>query len=182
MRRVMGLLIGASLVGVTALVGAETGQMLLTRVNWPGCEKVFMHESIYLSSAPNDQALHQAKSAGVHMVINLVEPYEQRWDERTAAESLGMDYKVVPVSVTHPSDASVERFMKIMNEVNDRQLLIHCDAAGRALAMWAIYLGCAKGYTPQAALAQAEQAGLSHEGLKKFVLSYLERHAATARS
>jgi len=104
-------------------------------------------------------------------------PAEQQWDEASAVNELGLRYMNIPIDVEQPNEAAVAWFLTVVQDVNARDLLIHCDVGGRALAMWAIYLGMCKGYTPEAALAQAKQAGLKHRGLQRFVLAYLKQHA-----
>ena len=196
----VGLLIASAVV-----VQAETLQAV--RVTWPGIHTVWQHGTMYFTSEPTAQGLAAAKQHGVSTVVNLmtseeidapqpaVKPVLRPWwvdmldrpapkkvesvKEAQAAQALGLRYEHVPVDVKAPSEDSVARFLNIVKEVNSQNLLIHCDVGGRALTMYAIYLGTCCGYTPEAAVAAAEKAGLKHEGLKKFALAYLKRHAVS---
>ena len=186
--------------GMCSTVTADGPAPLAQSVQWPGVRTVWQHGTMYFASAPNAEGLAHAKEQGVTTVINLMTssenpllmsstgekhwfayaleyyfPQLKRWNEAQTAKELGLRYEQIPLDVDHPDPAAVQRFMTIVQEVQAKQLLVHCDAAGRALTMWAIYLGTAGGLTPQQALAQAESAGLTHEGLKQFVLSYLEQ-------
>jgi protein tyrosine phosphatase (PTP) superfamily phosphohydrolase (DUF442 family) len=171
---------GALLVVAAGGAAAQTLAGQLTPVTWPGMDAVWRDGSLYVSSWPSREGLEQARAEGVQTIIDLTEPQEQegRFSEAQAAEWLDLRYENVPLSVHAPTDEAVARLLSIVQEVNAKNLLIHCDAAGRALAMYAIYLGTAGGYTPKAALAVAERAGLTHAGLKRFVLEYLSRHSA----
>jgi protein tyrosine phosphatase (PTP) superfamily phosphohydrolase (DUF442 family) len=200
MRRENAWTVGALLLGIMTSAGAELGPPLLTSVTWPGVDTVWKRDTMYISSVPSEEGLRYAKTQGVQTVIDLREwsedaiesgsllqglldaffPRVPSWNQAAVAHSLGLRYARIPVSVEEPTDASVERFLVIVREVNAQNLLVHCDVGGRALAMWAIYLGTVEGYSPLAALAQAEQSGLTHEGLKNFVLAYLQRHAAAS--
>jgi protein tyrosine phosphatase (PTP) superfamily phosphohydrolase (DUF442 family) len=186
---------------MATVASAEMMAQPLVQANWPGISTVWQDGTMYMSSAPTEQGLKHARVQGITTVINLmesgeIEPQAQSgkdwfgylveyflnglkgWDEATTARALGMRYEHIPISVDAPTDEGVARFLAIVKEVDAKNLLIHCDVAGRALAMYAIYLGTAEGYTPEAALARAESAGLTHEGLKQFVLDYLKQHVA----
>ena len=200
MRRMMALVPAIAVLTASVFVSAEGPAPLAQSVQWPGVETVWQHETMYLASAPTAEGLAHAKTQGVTTVINLMLPDEdpapfwpkdpgekswyhyaieawfprmKPWNEAKEAEQLGLRYENVPISVVNPDPAAIQRYLNVVKEVGAKQLLIHCDAAGRALAMWAIYLGTAGGLTPELALAQAEQAGLSDTGLKTFVLNYL---------
>lgn len=191
----------AAILLASAAAMAEGPAPLAQQVSWPGVQTVWQHGTTFIASAPNREGLGHAKSQGVTTVINLMlededpapfwpqnenEPKPwfmylieyfapiEPWNEAKAVQELGLRYENVPIDTTNPSPAEVDRFLAIMRETNARQTLIHCEASGRALAMWAIYLGTDGGLTPQQALAQAEQAGLNHTGLKNFVLNYLQ--------
>ena len=195
MKQAMAVLVSALVVVATA--NAELLQMTAVRLEWPGISEVWRHNAMYFTSNPSEDGLRHAKSQGVQTIIDLMEPEEhveprswvrfllEQWipslKPRTEAEIaalLGLRYESVPLSVDEPSDAAVQRFLAIVQEVNARQLLVHCDVGGRALTMYAIYLGTVESYMPEAAVAQAEQAGLEHAGLKRFALDYLKRAAA----
>ena len=186
---------------------AQAEMLQAVRVTWPGIHTVWQHGTMYFTSEPTTQGLAAAKQHGVSTVVNLmtseeidapqpaVKPVLRPWwvdmldrpapkkvesvKEVQAAQALGLRYEHVPVDVKAPSEDSVARFLTIVKEVNSQNLLIHCDVGGRALAMYAIYLGTCCGYTPEAAVAAAEKAGLKHDGLKKFALAYLKRHAVS---
>ena len=202
MRKLIGIAVvamTAATIGIRS-VTADGPVPLAQSVQWPGIETVWQHGTMYLTSAPNAEGLQHAKEQGVTTVINLMTPSEdpssfwpqssgkkhwlmyaleyyfpqvKPWNEAQTVNELGLRYEQIPIDVEHPDPAAVQRYLRIVQEVQAKQLLVHCDAAGRALAMWAIYLGTAEGYTPQLALAQAEQAGLTDAGLKQFVLTYL---------
>jgi hypothetical protein len=192
MRRYAGWIAAVALLAGAMSASAE---LAAAKLSWPGIGTVWQHGTMFMSSNPSAKGLGHAKGEGVATVIDLRQPSEQawnkpltwwdrlgqtlgwnnRWNEPQAAAMLGMRYENVPVAVEAPTNEAVARFLAICKEVDQQKLLIHCDIGGRALAMWAIYLGTVKGYTPEAALAQAEAAGLKHAGLKRFVLGYLQK-------
>ena len=181
MKRRVSWSVGLAFLTITTLtgtVGAQMGEALLVRVHMPGISTVGKNETLYMTSTPTTRGLKHAKTIGVKTDINLMEPSEMYWDEEKEAVSLGLTYVHIPVSADDPSTAAVQQFLAVVQEVDERQILIHCDAGGRSLAMWSIYLGTVKGCSPEMALAQAERAGLKHEGLKQFVLTYLKERSS----
>jgi protein tyrosine phosphatase (PTP) superfamily phosphohydrolase (DUF442 family) len=200
MRNLAGSVALTAVMAVSAAVAAESVLPTAQSVSWPGVRTVWQHDSIFMASAPNREGLAHAKSQGVTTVINLMLPDEdpvafwpedsqetkpwfayaleffqkvtKPWNEADAAMELGLRYEQIPISVSDPDPAQIRRFLDIMHEVQARQVLIHCEASGRALAMWAVYLGTAGGLTPEQAIASA---GLEDEGLKKLVLNFLQQ-------
>ena len=203
MRKLTGMAAGVvTAVAMCSIALAEGMVPLAQSIHWPGIETAWQYKTMYLTSAPNDEGFKHAKEQGVTTVINLLTtsedpssfwpkdtskkswlmyaleyyfPQLKPWDEAQVVEDLGLRYESVPIDVEQPDPAAVERFLSIVQQVHEKQVLIHCDAAGRALAMWAIYLGTAGGLTPEQALAQAEQAGLTNQDLKDFALQYLQK-------
>jgi len=174
----------AGVLGLAAWSAAEMGSALLPRLQWPGVQTVLQPQgtTIYLSSDPSPETFQWAKHQGVTTVINLMMPGEQRFQEEEAAKDQGLRYLRIPIDVAQPSEHAVQWFLHLVNQVEAKDLLIHCDVGGRALAMWAIYRGTVGGCSPKQALAEAQQAGLHHKGLERFVLAYLKRYHQQATS
>ncbi len=127
---------------------------------------------------PRLEAFAKLKSDGVKSVLNLRQPSEHRAaDEQAAVEAAGMKYFNIPVVYRAPTDADVEAFLKITDEPANRPMFIHCTAAIRVGAFWAIRRALRDGLTADAALEEGKTVGLTNAPhLEEFVRQYIAAH------
>ena len=118
------------------------------------------------------------KARGVKAVLNLRTPGEHRAAEEQAdIEKLGMKYFNIPVVYTAPTDAQVDAFLEITDDPANRPMFIHCTAAIRVGAFWAIRRVMRDGMTVDKALEEARKVGLTNAPhLDDFVRGYAARH------
>ena len=118
------------------------------------------------------------KADGVKAVLNLRQPTEHRAEEeQQAVEAAGLKYFNIPVSYQNPSDADVDQFLKITDDPANRPMFIHCTAAIRVGAFWAIRRALRDGMTIDAALEEAKKVGLREAPhLDQFVRAYIASH------
>jgi uncharacterized protein (TIGR01244 family) len=128
---------------------------------------------------PRPEHFAQLKTDGVKAVLNLRTPGEHRADEeRAAVEALGLKYFNVPVVYREPTEAQVREFLAITDDPANRPMFIHCTAAIRVGAFWAIRRIVRDGLTVDAALEEARKVGLVNAPhLDEFVREYAKRHA-----
>ena len=118
------------------------------------------------------------KSKGVKTVLNLRQPTEHRADEeKQLVEELGMKYVNIPVNYQTPTPESVDEFLKITDDKASRPMFVHCTAAIRAGAYWAIRRVLRDGMTWEAALDEAKKVGLVNAPhLEDFAQKYIATH------
>jgi len=127
---------------------------------------------------PRLEAFAKLKADGVKSVLNLRQPSEHRAaDEQAAVEAVGMKYFNIPVVYRDPTDADVEAFLKITDDAANRPMFIHCTAAIRVGAFWAIRRAVRDGLTADAALEEGKKVGLANAPhLEEFVRKYITAH------
>ena len=127
---------------------------------------------------PRMEHFAQLKARGVKAVLNLRQPSEHRADdEKAAVEAAGMKYFNVPVVYASPTDASVDEFLRITDDKNNRPMLVHCTAAIRVGAFWLIRRVLRDGMSWEAALAEARKVGLNDAPhLEEFARTYIASH------
>jgi uncharacterized protein (TIGR01244 family) len=127
---------------------------------------------------PRLEAFAKLKADGVKSVLNLRQPSEHRAaDEQAAVEAAGMKYFNIPVVYRDPTDADVDSFLKITDNAANRPMFIHCTAAIRVGAFWAIRRAVRDGLTTDAALEEGKKVGLANAPhLEEFVRKYIAAH------
>jgi uncharacterized protein (TIGR01244 family) len=127
---------------------------------------------------PRVEHFAKLKADGVKAVLNLRQPSEHRADEeRAAVEQAGLKYFNVPVVYSSPTDAQADEFLKITDDPPNRPMFIHCTAAIRVGAFWAIRRALRDGMTIDAALEEGRKVGLVNAPhLEEFVRRYVEAH------
>ena len=127
---------------------------------------------------PRLEAFAKLKADGVKAVLNLRQPSEHRAaDEQAAVEAAGMKYFNIPVVYRDPTDADVEASLKITDDAANRPMFIHCTAAIRVGAFWAIRRAVRDGLAVDAALEEGKKVGLANAPhLDEFVRKYVAAH------
>jgi uncharacterized protein (TIGR01244 family) len=129
---------------------------------------------------PRLEAFAKLKADGIKGVLNLRQPSEHRAaDEQAAVEAAGMKYFNIPVVYANPTDADADQFLKITDDAANRPMFIHCTAAIRVGAFWAIRRAVRDGLSPDAALEEGRKVGLTNAPhLEEFVRKYIASHPA----
>lgn len=110
---------------------------------------------------PRVEHFAKLKGEGVKAVLNLRQPTEHRADEeRAAVEQAGLKYFNIPVNFQNPADGQVDEFLQITDDAANRPMFIHCTAAVRVGAFWAIRRAVRDGLTVDAALEEGRKVGL----------------------
>ena len=127
---------------------------------------------------PRVEHFAKLKTDGVKAVLNLRQPSEHRADEeRAAVEQAGLKYFNVPVVYSSPTEAQADEFLEITDDPANRPMFIHCTAAIRVGAFWAIRRALRDGMTIDAALEEGGKVGLVNAPhLEEFVRRYVESH------
>jgi uncharacterized protein (TIGR01244 family) len=127
---------------------------------------------------PRLEHFAKLKADGVKTVLNLRQPSEHRADEeRAAVQAAGLEYFNIPVVFSNPDAAQVDEFLKITDEPANRPMFIHCTAAVRVGAFWAIRRVLRDGMSIDAALEEGRKVGLVNAPhLEEFARRYIESH------
>lgn len=124
---------------------------------------------------PRIEHFAKLKAEGVKAVLNLRQPTEHRADEeRAAVEQAGLKYFNVPVVYQNPTDEQVNEFLKITDDAANRPMFIHCTAAIRVGAFWAIRRAVRDGLSVDAALEEGKKVGMVNAPhLEEFARRYI---------
>ena len=115
---------------------------------------------------PRLEAFTKLKADGIKAVLNLRQPSEHRAADEQAA-----------VVYANPTDADADQFLKITDDAANRPMFIHCTAAIRVGAFWAIRRAVRDGLTPDAALEEGRRVGMTNAPhLEEFVRKYIASH------
>jgi uncharacterized protein (TIGR01244 family) len=127
---------------------------------------------------PRMEHFAKLKADGVKAVLNLRQPSEHRAEEeRAAVEQAGLKYFNIPVVYRDPTDAQVDEFLKLTDDPANRPMFIHCTAAIRVGAFWAIRRAVRDGLSVEAALEEGKKVGLANAPhLEEFARRYIAAH------
>jgi uncharacterized protein (TIGR01244 family) len=125
---------------------------------------------------PRIEHFAKLKADGVKAVLNLRQPSEHRAEEEQAAvEKLGMKYFNIPVVYRAPTEAQADEFLRLTDDPANRPMFIHCTAAIRVGAFWAIRRVLRDGMPFEAALEEARKVGLTDAPhLEEFARKYVD--------
>jgi uncharacterized protein (TIGR01244 family) len=114
----------------------------------------------------------------VTAVLNLRQASEHRAEEEQAAvEKAGLKYFNIPVIYAAPTDAMADEFLRITDDPANRPMFMHCTAAIRVGAFWAIRRAIRDGMPMDAALEDGRKVGLMNAPhLEEFVRKYVATH------
>jgi protein tyrosine phosphatase (PTP) superfamily phosphohydrolase (DUF442 family) len=114
-----------------------------------------LSENLFTAGMPKAEELTAAAQHGVELVINLA-PHEVSNalpGETELVTSLGMQYINIPVIWNTPTKDGLDRFMDLMDENQDKKILVHCQANFRATAFVALYRILRQGWNADDAMA-----------------------------
>ena len=110
-----------------------------------------VNDRILTGGQPNRIQLLSAADEGVQAVINLAtyHPGHSLEDEAGIIRTLGMSYHHIPVDWEQPKEDDFIQFEKILKDLGEAKILIHCAANFRVTAFYSLYaqknLGWARG-------------------------------------
>jgi uncharacterized protein (TIGR01244 family) len=127
----------------------------------------------YLAGQPAEGEFADWKAKGVRTVISLRTPGEIDWDEKAAVEAQGMKFVSIPFRGADTlGDAQIEAALKELADESNGPILLHCGSSNRVGAIWYAHRIRHDGLTPEAALAEAKQAGLRSPALTEVIDAY----------
>ena len=90
---------------------------------------------------PTEGQLRVLAEAGTQVVVNLglLDPAYCLADEAGLVEGLGMVYHHLPIAFDAPTLEDLHRFISIMDDVKNADVLVHCAANYRATCFVALF-------------------------------------------
>jgi protein tyrosine phosphatase (PTP) superfamily phosphohydrolase (DUF442 family) len=154
-------------VGPGDIVGPET---------WGASDNVTHVGNIYFSGQVDSDALHMARLQGITTVVNMRSSSEIDWDEKSAAENLGLEYLNIPIAKDSNTfdPETIARLENVLRERPNMKILMHCSSGNRVAAWYAIHLVQQKNMARDDALAIARRNGLTKDSMIARVQTYLD--------
>ena len=104
---------------------------------------------------------------------------ELDWDEAATLKELELEYHHVPIASPNAlTDETFDKVRKLLNDRDERPLLVHCASASRVGAVWLAHRVLDDGLTYEAALAEAKTVGLKAAPLEAKAREYIARQKA----
>ena len=136
------------------------------------------HPQLLSCGQPDLRHLEAFQAAGGAAVIDLRAPHEPKgFDERAAAERLGLEYHQFPVGPTPLNDELMEKILGAIRAQAGKPVLFHCASANRTGGPLIAYLILDQGFTEEAAVQAAARAGLRSPEILQWGVEYARRHA-----
>ena len=134
---------------------------------------------IYLAGQPSPEDFQEFKKRGVKSVLNLRTKDEMDFAEAKTLKSLGLEYHHIPIAGPDSlTDENFDKLRKLLNEKDQRPMLLHCTAANRVGAVWLTHRVLDGGLTYEAALAEAKTVGLKTPALEAKAKEYIAKQKA----
>ena len=140
---------------------------------WGGVSNVTGLSHLWFSGQPDAAALERAKAEGITVVINLRDPSEFDWDERSAVESLGLTYYNVPVVGEGFDPEAFERIETLVHQHHDEQVLLHCASSNRVGGWLATHMVSRHDMSVDEALEIGRRTGITKPVIEERVHLYL---------
>ncbi len=136
-------------------------------------------DDIYLAGQPTAEDFQEFKKRGVKSVLNLRTKDEMDFDEAKTLKNLGLEYHHIPIaSPDSLTDENFDKLRKLLNEKEQRPLVLHCASANRVGAVWLAHRVLDGGLTYEAALAEAKTVGLKAPAMEAKAKEYIAKQKA----
>lgn len=134
---------------------------------------------VYLAGQPSADDFQEFKKRGVKSVLNLRTKDEMDFDEAKTLKSLGLEYHHVPIaSPDSLTDENFDKLRKLLNEKDQRPLILHCASANRVGAVWLAHRVLDGGLTYDEALVEAKTVGLKAPAMEAKAKEYIAKQKA----
>jgi len=149
---------------------------------WGSAERVSKVKRLWLSDQPDRAGFAAAKAAGVEVVIDLRASGERDWDEAPVVETLGLEYRNVPVRGSEAFDeATFAEIEAIVRDHAPSEILIHCSSGNRAAAWLTWHLVEGHGLPIAKAIEVGARAGMTNASIVSKTRALLEEDSTSTR-
>lgn len=168
-----------------AVAGISQAQTSKTSEAFPNIKiKNFgqMDAHYFRGGQPKQDQYQSLKDVGVTTIIDLRNDPEAY--EKPAAEALGMKYINIPMDdAEYPSDATIERFLKEINDPANGVMYVHCKGGKhRAGVTGAVYRMTKYGWNYVRAFAEMERFKFDTSWGRKVMKTFVQDYAAKLES
>ncbi len=136
--------------------------------DWNGFGNLARDGKVFFGGQPTRKGLSEAASRGIRIVVNLRTEEEMsnsvELDEKALVQSLGMEYVPIPITARTLSAANADQLRDVLGDKLG-PVLIHCGAANRVGALWALYLHRHRALSLDEAIERGRAAGLRSDEL-----------------
>lgn len=111
-------------------------------------------DSVGTGGQPTQEQFEAARDEGYQAVVNLAPSNAENHalaDEDRVVGSLGMAYHHIPVEWASPTLEHFNAFVKTMESLKDKKVLVHCAANFRVTMFYALYATRNEGWSEQQA-------------------------------
>lgn len=146
----------------------------------PGATNVTrVDATVMCGGATTPAAFTELKKLGFNAIVNLRREQEPGADipgSKAAASGAGLRYIHIPFDSSNPDPKIADTFIAAVTDKTNQPVYIHCASANRVGALWLIKRVLVDGWDVPRATEEATAIGLTHPGLKKYALDYVETH------
>lgn len=135
-----------------------------------------MEDGLATAGQPSEEGFQQLYKQGYRTVLNLRTSGEGSEEEGPLCQSIGFQYKNIPVMPDTLSMGKVKKFHKIVQNEKKRPLIIHCKSANRVGGMWYLSRTLLDKIPQEQALKEARAIGLQ-PGLETVVREWHEKQS-----
>jgi protein tyrosine phosphatase (PTP) superfamily phosphohydrolase (DUF442 family) len=136
-------------------------------------------ENYFRGSQPQHGGIGTLTRLGVKTLVDLRSIYDHTDDVRTAAESAGLGYRWIPMSVwTPPTDDDTNKFVALVTDTAKGPFFVFCgDGLNRTGEMTAIYRVAHDHWSVEKALDEADEIGFNpyYYTLRNYVWDYARK-------
>lgn len=159
-----------------ASIKGASDHAALKKGSLPGTRNVHLAGNIVLAGQPSRETLAELADRGVKTVISLRQPAEERFDEASLCEQLGMKFVRLPIG--NPDDLNQELIGNactlLKSASDDSGVVLHCASANRVGAIWLVHRVKEHGFTVEQARDEAKRVGLKTPELESKAVEYLQ--------
>ncbi|VAX39762.1 hypothetical protein MNBD_PLANCTO02-31 [hydrothermal vent metagenome] len=132
-----------------------------------------------LCGQPKAADFAEAKKRGVKIILNVRTKREVKWNEKAAAEKIGLEFYHVPFGGNQLlNDKVFEKILPLLANQKKKPLLFHCGSANRVGAVWAAHRALNDGLTIEQAFKEAKEVGLRSPKYAKISKAYILKQQA----
>lgn len=124
---------------------------------------------IYISGAPEKEALVELKKLGVKMVVDFRMPNEHAFDAQQELQSMQIGYQNIPFNAKNMDDKNLEAFSAIVKNPQHYPLYLHCATGNRAAVMLALHRIENDKLSVQEAIEKAKAFGLNNPNAQQMI-------------
>ncbi|MCP5057656.1 MAG: hypothetical protein GY937_13170 [bacterium] len=140
---------------------------------WGSVSNVTHLSHLWFAGQPDQAGIEKAKAEGIAVVINLRDPSEHAWDEKSAVEALGMTYYNVPVRGVPFDKAAFAEIETLVKQHHGEEILVHCASSNRVGGWLATHLVGSHGMSADEAIAVGRRAGITKEPIAEAVRAFV---------